>query len=459
MGNTVRIRNGMSNATEGDILGNASDVIKDLGVVDLAGGHLLVTEDSPKGMTVQVAGGVVYVPNSNYDELDSDTPKFYPVVGSAEVLTIDSNVSGSTRYDIVCMKVDKTIMPDPDADNIATKVVVKGTPGAGVPATPANHYKLAEIEVVNGETEIENSMITDTREQVTVDERFVSFAGLELTESTKTDINGIVGGDGTNLIEKTLGDSLKDTDDILDVVPTAISEITTAWIPAGETWNYVGASSFSISGDKTSKYQKEDKLKLTNNGAVKYFKINTITYSAPNTIITVLGMESETLHNSAITLPYYSKSLNPQGFSNIRDYCSVAKSAAHQTIPGNDTVTALVFDWELYDSNSMHDNSTNNSRITIKRGGYYAINASIRWESVSSGGNHRTLSIYVNGNQLASDVLQPSAGSSFPTQNITMFLYLAAGDYVEAKVSQNSGSNLDVSKWTPVTFLQVFQMF
>ncbi len=217
MGNTVRIRNGMSNATEGDILGNASDVIKDLGVVDLAGGHLLVTEDSPKGMTVQVAGGIVYVPNSNYDELDSDTPKFYPVVGSAEVLNIDSNVSGSTRYDIVCMKVDKTIMPDPDADNIATKVVVKGTPGAGVPATPANHYKLAEIEVVNGETEIENSMITDTRAQVTVDGRFISFDALELTEATKTDINGILGGDGTNLVEKTLGDSLKDTGDVLDV--------------------------------------------------------------------------------------------------------------------------------------------------------------------------------------------------------------------------------------------------
>jgi hypothetical protein len=207
----------MSNATEGDILGNASDIIKDLGVVDLAGGHLLVTEDSPKGMTVQVAGGVVYVPNSNYDELDSDTPKFYPVVCSSEVLTVDNNVSGSTRYDIVCVKVDKTIVPDADADNIATKVVVKGTPGAGIPATPANHYKLAEVEVVNGETEIENSMITDTREQVTVDERFVSFTGLELTESTKTDINGIVGGDGANLVEKTLGDSLKDTANVLDV--------------------------------------------------------------------------------------------------------------------------------------------------------------------------------------------------------------------------------------------------
>ena len=166
MGNTVRIRNGMSNATEGDILGSASDIIKDLGVVDLAGGHLLVTQNSPLGMSVQVAGGVVYVPNSNYSILDSDTPKFYPVVCSNEVLAVDNNVSGSTRYDIVCVKIDKVIVPDPDASNVATKVVIKGTPGAGVPATPANHYKLAEIKVVNGETEITNAEITDKRTQV-----------------------------------------------------------------------------------------------------------------------------------------------------------------------------------------------------------------------------------------------------------------------------------------------------
>lgn len=166
MGNTVRIRNGMENATEGDILGSASDIIKDLGVVDLAGGHLLVTQNSPLGMSVQVAGGVVYVPNSNYSILDSDTPKFYPVVCSNEVLAVDNNVSGSTRYDIVCVKIDKVIVPDPDASNVATKVVIKGTPGAGVPATPANHYKLAEIKVVNGETEITNAEITDKRTQV-----------------------------------------------------------------------------------------------------------------------------------------------------------------------------------------------------------------------------------------------------------------------------------------------------
>lgn len=175
MANTVRIRNGMSNATEGDILGNFGDLVG-VGVVDKANGHLLVTQDSPRGMSIQVAGGIVYVPNAGYNQLDSDTPKFYPVVCDAEALTIDNNTSGQTRNDIVCVKVDKSIFPDADASNIATKIVVKGTAGGGIPTTPANHYKLANIVVVNGETEITNAEITDTREQVlleagTVDSR------------------------------------------------------------------------------------------------------------------------------------------------------------------------------------------------------------------------------------------------------------------------------------------------
>lgn len=229
----------MSNATEGDILGNASDIIKDLGVVDLAGGHLLVTEDSPKGMTVQVAGGIVYVSNSNYDELDSDTPKFYPVVCSSEVLTVDNNVSGSTRYDIVCVKVDKTMVPDPDADNIATKVVVKGTPGAGVPTTPANHYKLAEIAVVNGETEIEDSMITDTREQVTLQERTI-----EITEDTKTNIDGFLVGVGGYVNQFTIGDMLNffyPVGTIYETTSTDLNTTTKMGNHFGGTWEAYGA--------------------------------------------------------------------------------------------------------------------------------------------------------------------------------------------------------------------------
>lgn len=308
----------MSNATEGDILGNFGDLVG-VGVVDKANGHLLVTQDSPLGMNIQVAGGIVYVPNASYNQLDSDTPKFYPVVCEPEALAIDNNVSGQTRNDIVCVKVDKSIMPDADASNIATKVIVKGTPGGGTPTTPANHYKLAEIEVVNGETEIENSMITDTREQITLQERLIN-----LTASSTTNITGLVGGDGTNIeqVTKPTGDIVGTTDTQTltnkTLTAPAISSPTVSgawdgWISAGETWTYASATTFTISGDKTDKYQKGDKIKLTQT-TVKYFYIIGVSESGGTTTITVTGGSDYTLANASITSPFYSKIENPQGF-------------------------------------------------------------------------------------------------------------------------------------------------
>lgn len=284
MANTVRIRNGMSNATEGDILGNFGDLVG-VGVVDKANGHLLVTEDSPRGMSIQVAGGIVYVPNAGYNQLDSDTPKFYPVVCDAEALTIDNNTSGQTRNDIVCVKVDKSIFPDADASNIATKIVVKGTAGGGIPTTPANHYKLANIVVVNGETEITNAEITDTREQV--------------------------------LLEAGTVDSRID-DKMTNIMDIMLPQIRSGWITAGETWTYASADdptfTFTVSADVTTKYSAGMKIKLTQ-GTVKYFIITAVSaFSGGNTTITVYGGTDYDLADSAISANAYSMMKSPQGF-------------------------------------------------------------------------------------------------------------------------------------------------
>jgi hypothetical protein len=85
------------------------------------------------------------------------------------------------------------------------------------------------------------------------------------------------------------------------------------WIPAGETWTYASATTFTISGDKTDKYQVNDKIKLTQTTA-KYFRIVAISYSSPNTTVTVNGGGTYTLADASITSPNYSKIDNPQGF-------------------------------------------------------------------------------------------------------------------------------------------------
>jgi len=84
------------------------------------------------------------------------------------------------------------------------------------------------------------------------------------------------------------------------------------WIGAGETWTYASASTYTISGDLTTKYSIGMKIKLTQTTA-KYFIISAVSYGAPNTTITVNGGASYTVANAAITLPFYSVSQSPYG--------------------------------------------------------------------------------------------------------------------------------------------------
>lgn len=181
----VRIRNGMTldgegngGASEGDIRGNSSDIFEGAGVVDVAGGHLLVQESSVPAMNVLVDAGVGYVPNTAFDETDSDSIKFWEAVvagvNGERTLSIGSNSSGQTRYDLVCLKIDPGASPDYYASDVAELIIVAGTPGAGVPATPAYHLALGEVTVVNGATEIENADINDVRVQVEIKDELIS---------------------------------------------------------------------------------------------------------------------------------------------------------------------------------------------------------------------------------------------------------------------------------------------
>lgn len=163
---------GLGGANEGHIQGFQDDIsnIQLGGVRDKPGGDCLVTEITPTpGMFVKIADGVVYVPNNDFDAEEITTTKGWRVVIKSEGnLAIAANSSGSTRIDLVCIKVDKVTTPNEFASNVATKIIVQGTPGAGAPALPAKHYKLAQVTVINGATEIENADIADSRTQIAI---------------------------------------------------------------------------------------------------------------------------------------------------------------------------------------------------------------------------------------------------------------------------------------------------
>jgi hypothetical protein len=87
----------------------------------------------------------------------------------------------------------------------------------------------------------------------------------------------------------------------------------TGWISAGETWTYASSTTFTVSGDQTTKYPKGTKIKLTQTSA-KYFYVTATSYVAPNTTVTVTGGSDYSLTNATITSPYYSYVDRPQGF-------------------------------------------------------------------------------------------------------------------------------------------------
>jgi len=116
--------------------------------------------------------------------------------------------------------------------------------------------------------------------------------------------------------------------------------------------------------------------------------------------------------------------------------CKLKKTAATFTVAHN-TATALSFDSEEYDTDTFHDNSTNNTRITIPagKGGKYLFVGTTRVNSLTSG--DLILFFAKNGTQInVAIVNNPADGTCLTTE----YLNLTAGDYIELKAFQNSGS-------------------
>jgi hypothetical protein len=85
------------------------------------------------------------------------------------------------------------------------------------------------------------------------------------------------------------------------------------WI-AGEAWTYVSATSFSVASDVTAKYAKGDRIKLTQTTVKYFYVVNVSAFGGGITTITVSGGSDFTLANAAITSPFYSKDITPNGF-------------------------------------------------------------------------------------------------------------------------------------------------
>lgn len=133
------------------------------------------------------------------------------------------------------------------------------------------------------------------------------------------------------------------------------------------------------------------------------------------------------------------ETLETPRFSGAQVYHSVNQSVS------NATNTVVAFDSEAFDTDDYHDPVTNNSRLTVPIDGYYLLVASVHFATNSTG--FRALYFRVNGNAISQNVAHASVSGPVAL-NLSKIALLAAGDYVDCLVYQNSGGALDLTKIT-----------
>lgn len=139
---------------------------------------------------------------------------------------------------------------------------------------------------------------------------------------------------------------------------------------------------------------------------------------------------------------------NPGGLSEILAQLDTlgACCRAYHTLDqstANATETTLAFNSERFDTDTIHDTATNNSRLTCRSAGKYQITAFVTWGANATG--NRYISIHLNGGAVAIAAMRqlPVAGQETEMDLPTLYS-LAVGDYLEVHAYQTSGGALNV---------------
>lgn len=125
--------------------------------------------------------------------------------------------------------------------------------------------------------------------------------------------------------------------------------------------------------------------------------------------------------------------------------CGVTRSAALAVATGVNT--AVPFDTELWDTDTMHDTVVNTSRITCRSVGLYIATALIPW-AVAVASTWRNATIRLNGGaSIGQDDRgsNPAAGSPTSVTLSSLPWPLAVGDFLELVLFQASGGALNVT--------------
>jgi hypothetical protein len=139
--------------------------------------------------------------------------------------------------------------------------------------------------------------------------------------------------------------------------------------------------------------------------------------------------------NSGATAPEWGTPATTPTFTGVQTF----KQTSNQTIT-NATNTLVTWNGENFDSDGFHDNSVNNSRLTVPAGlgGKYWVYANF----ISEGDvTTAFVRLYKNGTQVQLTAKRIVAGSENNGCQINFTIDLAATDYMEVYYYQASGTN------------------
>jgi hypothetical protein len=117
--------------------------------------------------------------------------------------------------------------------------------------------------------------------------------------------------------------------------------------------------------------------------------------------------------------------------------CLLTSTTASIALNDGDVVP---FNSEISDTSGLHDNSTNNSRITIGTAGVYILTTTITTDETNNG--DVSIAFVKNGSGELTRIYFDSGATGSPINvNLAHTALLSASDYVEVKIVQLSGDS------------------
>lgn len=126
--------------------------------------------------------------------------------------------------------------------------------------------------------------------------------------------------------------------------------------------------------------------------------------------------------------------------------CARVYRTSIQTLT-SDTWTGVGFEVEDFDVGAMVDLGAQASRITIPTGeaGKYLVTGLVQFAADGTQTGLRVIAIHKNGTSIQEGIRANGLGTDNSNIPVTAILDLAAGDYLELFVLQNSGGNLNIN--------------